>query len=94
MAISNAYSEGVGPKFKSLQTLQIRTSLALEWVVNLSGIRILDLSTLTVDILLLELLRHPGTSPNPSTIKSDGCPFWGLLFEVLRQRNTTKIHPL
>jgi hypothetical protein len=63
-------------------------------VLHLSHIHTLDISTLTLDIFLLELLRHPLALPDLSTIKSDGYPFWELLFEVLRQRNTAQMHPL
>jgi hypothetical protein len=92
-AIAQAYSSGVGPKFESLQTLQIVVPLTAEWVVHLSSIRTINFRySETLHFPLLDLLRHPGALPNLSTIHIAHRPCWELLFEVLRQRNTAQMH--
>jgi hypothetical protein len=94
-AINDAYSNGVGPKFESLRTLQITDFYAAEWVVHLPSIHTIDFEySETLHSLLLGLLRHTGALPNLSTIKFHCCLFWELLFEVLRRRNRTKMHQI
>jgi hypothetical protein len=95
-AINKAYLNGVGPKFESLRTLQISEPLTIEWVVHLPSIRIIDFAYRStsepLNFLLLHLLRHPDALPNLLTLKSRTYPWWELLFEVLRRRNTAQMH--
>jgi hypothetical protein len=93
-AISKAYSEGVGPKFKSLQTIQIADSSNAEWVSHLSSVRVIDFiyPIESPNFFFLDLLRYPGALPNLSTIKTHRSFSWELIFEVLRQRNAAKMH--
>jgi hypothetical protein len=97
-AISEAYAEGVGPRFESLQTIQITTSSTVKWVLHLSSIRTIDFTHPTtfqaVNLFFLDLLRHPGALPSLSIIKSYRFPSWELLFEVLHRRNAAKMHRL
>jgi hypothetical protein len=62
-------------------------------VVHLPSIRIIDFAySGALNLLLLDLLRHPGALPNLSTIKNRCYPCWELLFEVLRRRNVAQMH--
>jgi hypothetical protein len=94
--ISKAYSNGVGPKFESLRTLQIAATSTTDWVVYIPSIRIIHFAsaweTWPLNSLLLDLLRHPEALPNLSTIKTRIYPCWELLFEVLRRRNAAQMH--
>jgi hypothetical protein len=97
-AINKAYSEGVGPKFNSLRTIQITEPSNTEWVCHLSSICGVDFpdryTSQAPNFFLLDLLRHPGALPNLSTIKTYSFPSWELLFEVLRRRNAAQMHRL
>jgi hypothetical protein len=97
-AINKAYAEGVGPRFESIRTIQIKTSSTFEWVFHISGIYIIDFTYPTtpqaVNLFFLDLLRRPGALPSLSIIKTYSFPSWELLFEVLRRRNTAQMHRL
>jgi hypothetical protein len=96
--INEAYSNGVGPKFESLQTLEIKATSTADWVVHIPSIRIIYFShsyrSSPLNSLLLDLLRHPEALLNLSTIKTRNYPCWELLFEVLRRRNTAQMHQI
>jgi hypothetical protein len=91
-AIDKAYSNGIGPKFESLRTLQITDSSTVKWVVHLPSIRVIDFTSWPINSFLLDLLRHPEALPNLFTIKFVDYPCWELLFEVLRRRNMAQMH--
>ena len=94
--INETYSNGVGPKFESLQTLEIEATSTAEWVVHIPSIRIIYFSysfrSSPLNSFLLDLLRHPKALPNLSTVKTRNYPCWELLFEVLRRRNRAQMH--
>lgn len=91
-------------RWRRLERIALESNTLSSTVVNLTSLRVLELSSsyhpiegrrlLSINGLLVELLRHPAALLSLEHLKTYRMPCWELLFQTLRKRNSARLGSL